>query len=76
MRTTLEIDDDVLSVARSLARRTGGSIGRALSNLARRGLESAGSDSIGEEHGVPVFIVPASTPPITSEMVRDADDCW
>lgn len=38
MRTTLEIDDVVLSAARSLARAQGVSLGAAVSELARRGL--------------------------------------
>ncbi len=40
MRITLEIDDDVFFAAHRLARRNGGDIGRELSNLARRGLET------------------------------------
>lgn len=38
MRTTLSIDDDVLAAARERARATGTSVGRVLSDLARRGL--------------------------------------
>ena len=41
MRTTLNIDDDVLAVARALARRNGISLGCALSELARRGFKRA-----------------------------------
>ena len=37
MRTTLDIDPDVLSAARELARRRGVAIGRVLSDLARPG---------------------------------------
>lgn len=40
MRTTLDIDDAVLSAARSLARATGISLGSAVSELARRGLSA------------------------------------
>ena len=40
MRTTLDIDDAVLSAARSLARATGVSLGSAGSELARRGLSA------------------------------------
>ena len=36
MRITLTIDSDVLAVARALAERNGTSLGRALSELARR----------------------------------------
>jgi len=38
MRTTLDIDDDVLQAARELARRERKTAGRILSELARRGL--------------------------------------
>ncbi len=38
MRTTLDIDDDVLQAAKELARRERKTAGRILSELARRGL--------------------------------------
>jgi len=38
MRTTLTIDADVLGAARDLARRDGVTIGRVISDLARRAL--------------------------------------
>lgn len=38
MRTTLDIDPDVLSAVRELAQRRGASIGRVLSDLARQAL--------------------------------------
>ncbi len=38
MRTTLDIDDDVLRAAKELARRERKSAGRVLSELARRGM--------------------------------------
>jgi hypothetical protein len=43
MRTTLDIDDDVLQAARELARRERKTAGRVLSELARRGLTEASS---------------------------------
>jgi hypothetical protein len=39
MRTTLDIDDDVLQVAKEIATNRGTSTGRVLSDLARRALE-------------------------------------
>lgn len=39
MRTTLDIDDTVLAAARSLARARKTSLGEAVSELARRGLQ-------------------------------------
>jgi hypothetical protein len=43
MRTTLDIDDDVLQAAKELARRERKTAGRVLSELARRGLTEASS---------------------------------
>lgn len=40
MRTTLDIEDDVLNAAKELAQRDGSTTGRILSALARRGLAS------------------------------------
>ena len=73
MRTTLTIDDDVLAVARALAARRGGSLGSALSELARRGFKGATTT---EDDGVPMFRVAADAPPITSEDVHGALDEW
>ncbi len=38
MRTTLDIEDDVLQAAKELARSQGGTAGEIISSLARRGL--------------------------------------
>ena len=38
MRTTLDIEDDVLQAAKELARREGTTAGQVISTLARRGL--------------------------------------
>ena len=38
MRTTLDIEDDVLTAAKELAQREGSTAGKVLSDLARRGL--------------------------------------
>lgn len=66
MRTTLEISDDVLAAARSLAAEKDVSLGAAVSELARRGLQSGRS---GVEDDLPVFEVPDGAGPITPEMV-------
>ena len=42
MRTTLDIDDDVMAAARELAREEGSSIGAVVSDLARRAGAGAG----------------------------------
>ena len=71
MRTTLDIDDDVVTAARELAAAERRSLGSVISQLARRGLTPASVDS---DAGVPVIRVPAGTPPITPDMVRRALD--
>ena len=45
MRTTLKIDDDVLTAARELADSTGCSLGKAVSELARKGLNGADAET-------------------------------
>jgi len=71
MRTTLELDDDVVAAARELAAIERRSLGSVVSDLARRGLTPAKVDVSGE---LPVIRVPANTSPITPEMVRRALD--
>jgi negative regulator of replication initiation len=72
MRTTLEIDDDVLQAARSVAAAEGKNIGKALSDLARRGLAPRSQSKT--RSGFPVFDVPPDAAPITLELVKDALD--
>jgi hypothetical protein len=69
MRTTLQIDDDVLEAARAIADAEQIPIGVALSRLARRGLRSA-SPITGTD--LPVFDVPSDAAPITPAMVEKA----
>jgi hypothetical protein len=45
MRTTLDLDDDVLEAAKSLARQSDRTAGAVLSELARRALTSAPNKS-------------------------------
>jgi hypothetical protein len=71
VRTTLDIDDDVMVAARELAQQEGLSIGAVVSDLARRGLAPA---RIQRTHGRPVIRPPAGAPPLTPETVRRALD--
>ena len=69
MRVTVNIDDDVLAGARALAERKGTSLGSALSELARQGLEHAPIAVVGDGT---MFAVPADAEPFTSEDVYRA----
>jgi hypothetical protein len=66
MRTTLDIDDDVLTAARAIARAGNRTIGSAISDLARASLSSAEQPTY---RGGFRLMRPSSTP-ITSEMVQ------
>lgn len=69
MRTTLNLDDDVVTAARALADSDQRSLGQVVSDLARRGLEPREA-RLGDEEGFPVFRVDAQAPVITSDMVE------
>jgi hypothetical protein len=71
VRTTLDIDDDVVAAARELAAGEHRSLGSVISELARRGLTPS---RIEADDGLPVIRVPSGTPPITPEIVRRALD--
>lgn len=71
MRTTLELDDDVVAAARERASAERRSLGSVISELARRGLTPS---QVEVEGDLPVIRVPAGSAPITPEMVRRALD--
>ncbi len=69
MRTTLSIDDDVLSAAKELALMEGKSVGEVISSLARRAL--APSETIAKtRNGVPLLKLRKGAPRVTSELVH------
>ncbi len=74
MRTTVNIDDDVLAAARALAGRNGTSLDRALSELARRGLEGVVRGE--QRRRGASFAVEPGVYPITSEDVYRSLDDW
>jgi hypothetical protein len=71
MRTTLDLDADILQAARSLARAQRRTLGRVISELARHGLAPRKEAS---RRGFPVFRVSAGAPPLTPEAVARARD--
>lgn len=72
MRTTLSIDDDILRIARSIARDSRQSIGEIISRLARRGLSA--QQFTEDDLGLPVFEVSENTPPFGPEEVAKGED--
>lgn len=74
MRTTLDLDDDILQAAKELAAAQGSTAGKVLSELARRGLaRDGGSDSV--RNGVPLLPARgAADPRVTMKRVNQLRD--
>ena len=69
MRTTLVIDDDVLSAAKEMAAREGRAVGEVISSLARQALSPTESKRK-TRNGVPLLKGRAGAPKVTSELVH------
>jgi hypothetical protein len=68
MRTTLNLDDDVYEFVRRYADARSQSVGNAVSELVRRGLEAPLRTRI--VNGFHMVDIPSDTPPVTTEQVR------
>ena len=73
MRTTLNIDDEILEAARSLAGERDVSVGTILSELARRGLRQRPS-SHETRNGFSLFGVSRDSTPLTLDRVKQYED--
>lgn len=75
MRTTLSIDDDVLSAARHLAERDNKTLGEVLSGLARKGLAGrSGRVTRAERNGIPLLPAHGGAKAVTLELVNRLRD--
>ena len=72
MRTTLDLDDDILQAAKELAAVHRTTAGKVLSDLARKALTPASVPRI--RNGVPLFPQDPSGRKITMQMVNDLRD--
>ncbi|MBU6170390.1 MAG: hypothetical protein KGQ87_02715 [Verrucomicrobia bacterium] len=76
MRTTLDIDDDVLFAAKEIAAKERKTAGKILSDFFRRGIQSDGANASGLEPGRPfVFkngipILPSRGELVTTEQIQ------
>ncbi len=68
MRTTLDIDEDVLAAAKERAAAEKKTAGKVLSELARAGINGSLSDEAEWENGVP--LLPSKGNLVTSELVN------
>jgi hypothetical protein len=73
MRTTLDIDQDVLLAAKEIATNRGTTAGKVLSELARKGMSSG--QEVQMRNGVPLLPRgPEGSPRMTMEMVNALRD--
>jgi hypothetical protein len=70
MRTTVDLDEDVLRVAKHLAHEREQSLGRVLSDLVKRGLQPGGEIAV-RKGVVPVLPRKPGARPVTSQHVRE-----
>lgn len=71
MRTTLNLDDDVLEMAKMLAARERKPLGMVISGLIRRAVETADQAVSGERNGIPLFPVSQGARAVTPEIVME-----
>lgn len=72
MRTTLAIDDDVLSAAKAIARQRKRTIGKVVSELARKSLQPVTAST--ERNGVPLLPVRNPGALVTLDIVNTLRD--
>ena len=72
MRTTLAIDDDVLTAAKAIAQQTNKTIGEVVSALARRALRPPAAGA--ERNGIPLLPVRKAGVIVTPEIVNALRD--
>jgi len=68
MRTTLNLDDDVLELLKDYAENRSVALGKAASELVRRGLEAPVQTRV--INGFHAVVLPANSPTVTSNKVK------
>ena len=71
VRTTLNLDDDVLRLARHYAESRALALGRAVSELARRGFTAHRPTRV--VNGLQVFDLPADSPRVTTRRIKQLE---
>ncbi|MDB5972916.1 MAG: hypothetical protein JWQ90_5366 [Hydrocarboniphaga sp.] len=73
MRTTLDIDDDVLGAAKEIARREQSTAGAVISRLSRAALTRRAAEPVASAEPAAVYgfrPLPASGTPVTNDLVN------
>lgn len=71
MRTTINLDDDVLSLVKQYAQDRSVGMGKAVSELVRRGISAIRPTR--SLHGLQVFELPADSPRVTTRHLRELE---
>jgi hypothetical protein len=71
VRTTLSLDDDVFQVVKNYAENRSLAMGKAVSELVRRGLSAPVKTRV--VNGLVVFDVPRDSEAVTSELVKQLE---
>jgi hypothetical protein len=74
MRTTLSLDDDVLQEVKAYAKSRDVALGKAVSDLVRRGLHAPLRTRV--VNGFHVVELPPGSPPVSTEEVEKLKDEW
>jgi hypothetical protein len=74
MRTTIDLDPELLAAARKLAAARSQSLGKVISDLALRALKTQTGRGSTTRSGFPVFKVRKGAPPISLEDVKLDED--
>ncbi len=72
MRTTIDLEEDVLRAAKEIARQRGTTVGRVLSALARQALTRKAP--LSKKHGLPLFPVQPDAGVVTLELINHLRD--
>ena len=72
MRTTVDIEEDVLLAAKEIARQRRMTLGKVLSDLARKSLTR--KSSVSQKNGLPLFPVQLDAGIVTLERVNQLRD--
>ena len=72
MRTTIDLQEDVLLAAKEIAKRRSSTVGQVLSDLVRQALTR--QIPLSTKHGLPLFPVQSKAGVVTLELVNNLRD--
>ena len=72
MRTTVDLEEDVLLAAKEIARQRGNTVGQVLSDLVRQALTRQAQ--VSTRHGLPLFPIQPDAGVVTLELVNRLRD--